>query len=31
LVVPAGKMMFAMELILAPIVHDMREAQKKAS
>ena len=31
LVVPAGKMMFAMELILAPIVHDMRVAQKKAS
>ena len=31
LVVPAGKMMFAMELILAPIVHDMREAQKNAS
>jgi len=30
IVVPAGKMMFAMELILSPIIHDMREAQKKA-
>ncbi len=30
IVVPAGKMMFAMELILSPIIHDMRKAQKKA-
>lgn len=31
LVVPAGKMMLAMELILAPIIHDMMEAKRKAS
>lgn len=30
LVVPAGKMMFAMELILAPIIHDMMEKSRKA-
>lgn len=29
LVVPAGKMMFAMELILAPIIHDMMEKSRK--
>ncbi|HXH64674.1 MAG TPA: phosphoribulokinase [Mariprofundaceae bacterium] len=28
IVVPAGKMMFAMELILAPIVHDMMERKR---
>ncbi|HKJ82641.1 MAG TPA: phosphoribulokinase [Mariprofundaceae bacterium] len=31
LVVPAGKMMLAMELILAPIIHDIMEAKRKAS
>jgi len=30
LVVPAGKMMFAMELILSPIIHDMMEKKRKA-
>ncbi|MDQ6965725.1 MAG: phosphoribulokinase, partial [Mariprofundaceae bacterium] len=30
LVVPAGKMMFAMELILAPIIHDMMEKSRKS-
>jgi len=29
LVVPAGKMMFAMELILAPMIHDMMEKARK--
>jgi len=29
LVVPAGKMMFAMELILSPIIHDMMEKRRK--
>jgi len=29
LVVPAGKMMFAMELILSPIIHDMMEKARK--
>ena len=29
LVVPAGKMLFAMELILAPIIHDMMEKARK--
>jgi len=29
LVVPAGKMMFAMELILAPIIHTMMEKARK--
>ncbi|HXH71992.1 MAG TPA: phosphoribulokinase [Mariprofundaceae bacterium] len=29
LVVPAGKMMFAMELILTPIIHDMMEKRRK--
>ncbi|GAV21045.1 phosphoribulokinase [Mariprofundus micogutta] len=29
LVVPAGKMMFAMELILSPIIHDMMEKSRK--
>jgi phosphoribulokinase len=31
LVVPAGKMMMAMELVLAPIIHDLMEAKRKAS
>lgn len=31
IVVPAGKMMFAMELILAPIIHDMMEKKKRAA
>ncbi len=30
IVVPAGKMMFAMELILQPILHDMLEKSRKA-
>ncbi len=30
LVVPAGKMMLALELILAPIIHDMMENKRKA-
>lgn len=30
MVVPAGKMMLAMELILAPIIHDMMEKKRKA-
>jgi len=30
LVVPAGKMMFAMELILAPIIYDMMEKSRKS-
>lgn len=30
LVVPAGKMMFAMELILSPIIHDMMEKGRKS-
>lgn len=29
IVVPAGKMMFAMELILSPIIHDMMEKKRK--
>jgi len=29
IVVPAGKMMFAMELILAPVIHDMMEKRRK--
>jgi len=29
LVVPAGKMMFAMELILSPMIHDMMEKARK--
>jgi phosphoribulokinase len=29
LVVPGGKMSFAMEVILAPIMHDMIENKKK--
>lgn len=29
IVVPAGKMMFAMELILSPIIHDMMEKRRK--
>ncbi|NWF38946.1 phosphoribulokinase [Mariprofundus sp. NF] len=29
MVVPAGKMMFAMELILSPIIHDMMEKRRK--
>ncbi len=30
IVVPAGKMMFAMELILAPIIHEMMSKSRKA-
>ncbi|RMH60917.1 MAG: phosphoribulokinase [Zetaproteobacteria bacterium] len=30
IVVPAGKMLLAMELILAPIIHDLMEKSKKA-
>ncbi|MEN6629615.1 MAG: phosphoribulokinase, partial [Sulfuricella sp.] len=30
LVVPGGKMGFAMEVVLAPMIHDMMEAKKKA-
>ncbi|NWF36969.1 phosphoribulokinase [Mariprofundus sp. KV] len=29
MVVPAGKMMFAMELLLSPIIHDMMEKRRK--
>jgi len=29
IVVPAGKMMFAMELILSPIIHDMMDKRRK--
>ncbi len=31
LVVPGGKMGFAMEVILAPMIHDMMEAKKKSN
>jgi phosphoribulokinase len=31
IVVPGGKMGFAMEVILAPLIHDMMEAKKKSS
>ena len=30
IVVPGGKMGFAMEVVLAPLIHDMRERQRKA-
>jgi phosphoribulokinase len=31
LVVPAGKMMMAMELILSPIIHEMMDKKRKSA